>query len=144
MHNNLHSSLYLNGAIELLVETEAVDLTGLCVCNSEGPCIHYSGVGIICRQLTRTGYSEKLISMFVQVSHRNTDTGALKLTEFDIVHFLSYFLFFSFIFFLFLHSSLRRFNIHAEANNKYGCENKLTCLSGDNKKKKTETEHSPL
>lgn len=71
--------IYIKGAIELLVETEA-DLNGLSVCASEVSCIHYSGVEIICRQLARTGYSKSLISMLVQVSHKNRDTWALKPT----------------------------------------------------------------
>ena len=76
----IHSRLYSNVAIELVVETEAADLTGASVCSSEETRIHYSGAEIICRQLARTGYSEKLISMLEQVSHKNRDTRALKLT----------------------------------------------------------------
>lgn len=94
----LHSVLYLNGSVELLVETKTVDLTGSSVGSSEGLCIHYSGVEIICWKLDRTGYSEKLISMLVQVSHRNRDTRALKLTwiqhcTYSVIFWTSLFIF---------------------------------------------------
>lgn len=72
------------------------------VCMYERPCIHYSGVETICRQLVGTGCSEKLISMLVQVSYRTRDTGGfetdmnptlqiLRHIFFFLIHFLAFF-----------------------------------------------------
>jgi len=108
-------------------------------------CIHYCGVEIICPQLATTGFSERLISMSVQVSHRNNRHGGFE-TDMNLSAHVLFSIpsFIVLLFFLFALVFKAELIFTQRQMMNYGCADKLVSVTITRKEKERgNTERRP-